>query len=90
MADDAIIADGRLHRLAAQSFNTDKIIIEMLYCDRVVTFDIPFMEAKYVAPSELFRRYFVKAFAAINVPIEGEEIGETHASALSSSSQPNV
>jgi len=84
-----VFADERLHRLAVQSFNFDTVIVEMIYCDRVVQFDMPVSSVKYVPPSEMFERYWKKAFAAIHVPIEAD-VGETDASALSSSSQPNV
>ncbi len=76
-------ADRRLADLAVRSHNEDTILVEMVYCKKYVQFDIPFMQAKYLPVEDIVRRYFEKAFAAIDVPLA--DLGETHPSVVSSS-----
>ncbi len=81
--------DDRLQKLSAQSHDRDTLIVEFVYHGRYCQFDVPVMEAKYLPPDEIVRRYFAKGFAAVQMPC-AEGNGETHASALSSSSETNV
>lgn len=81
--------DERLQKLAAQSHDQDTLIVEFVYHGRYCQFDIPASEVKYLPADEIVRRYFSKGFAAVQMPC-AESIGETHAPALSSSSQTNV
>ena len=76
-------SDHRLADLAAKSHNEDTILVEMVYCNKYVQFDMPFMQVKYLPIEEIVRRYFEHAFAAIDVPIA--DLGETHPSVVSSS-----
>ena len=72
-----------MSQLAAQSHDDDTIIVEMIYCGKFVRFDMPFMQVRYLPIEEIVRRYFMKAFTAIDVP--AADLGETRPSALSSS-----
>jgi hypothetical protein len=79
--------DDRLATLAAQSENEDVVLVEMVYRSKWVTFDMGAMELKYLSLSEIAERYLKPAFDALSV---ARESGETHAQALSSSSETNV
>ena len=80
--------DDRLRQLAAVSENEDVVIVEVVYHSRYCQFDMRAAELKFLSMPEIIERYFQKAFAAVQVPVG--ELEETHASALSSSSPPNV
>lgn len=60
----------RLAQLSAQSERDDVVLIEVLYRDKWVQFDISAMEAKYLSPEELMKRFFAKALAAVSLPRE--------------------
>jgi hypothetical protein len=81
--------DERLTQLASRSHDEDTLIVEFVYHGRYCQFDVPAQEMKYLPMDEIIGRYFAKGFAAVQMPC-AEEIGETHASALSSSSETNV
>ncbi len=61
-----------LPQLAAQSADEDTLIVELVYHDRYVQFDISAMELKYLPMAEIIARHFSKAFAAVQVTV-GEE-----------------
>jgi phosphoribosylaminoimidazole-succinocarboxamide synthase len=82
------MANEHLAAVAAESMANDTVIIEVVYQQQWIKFDIPVMQLKYLPIEEITRRYLVGAFAAVKAPTA--EVGETHAPALSSSSQPNV
>lgn len=82
------MGDPRLATLAAQSHDQDVLLVELVYHQHVVQFDISAQELKYLPMSEIIDRYFSKAFADVHVVTA--EHGETHAPALTSSSVTNV
>lgn len=61
--------DERLQRLAAQSQHEDTLMVELVYHDRYVQFDISAAELKYLPMTEIIDRYFSKAFADVQVTI---------------------
>ncbi len=60
----------RLSVLSAQSERDDVVLIEVLYRDKWVQFDVSAMEAKYLSADELVQRYLKKAFDAVSLPRE--------------------
>ena len=65
--------DERLQRLAAQSEHDDALIVELVYHDKFVQFDISAMELKYLSMADIIDRYFAKAFADVQVTIGEQE-----------------
>ena len=59
--------DDRLATLAAISTDQDAVIIEVVYRNRVVQFDIHAMELKHLPMTEIIDRYFRQAFADVQV-----------------------
>ncbi len=80
--------DDRRHQLSARSDEEDVVLVEMVYRGKWVTFDMGAMELKYLSLGDIAERYLQPALAALAVAREGS--GETHAPALSSSSETNV
>lgn len=57
----------RMSVLSAQSKRDDVLLIEVLFHDRWVRFDLSLLEAKHVAAMTLFERYFGKALSAVGI-----------------------
>ncbi len=51
---------------AARSAQMNAVVIEMVYKDHWVTFEIDVMELQYVAPEELWRRHVAPALGALS------------------------
>lgn len=58
----------RLKRLAGQSADQDALLVEMVFHDRYVQFDISAMELQHVPIEELWRRHIAPALTAVHVP----------------------
>lgn len=74
--------DARLSRLAATSAHEDTLLVELVYHDKFVQFDISAMELKYLPLAEVIHRYFEQAFADVQVTI-----GEPEPARLAASSE---
>ena len=73
---DAEIADqGRLSRLAAQSERDDTVLIEVLYRNRWVRFDVSVMEIQYLSDADLIKRYLMPALEAVHLNRRAAEAG---------------
>ena len=67
IADASTLAD-----LSAQSERDDVVIIELLYRQQWVRFDVSAMEALHVAPDVLMARYFHQALEVVGLPRSAE------------------
>lgn len=57
----------RLRRLRAQSEREDTLLVEVVYRDRYVTFDLPSMEARYLSVEALITRYLWPALQGLEL-----------------------
>ena len=76
----------RLARLSAQSDRDDVAIVEIIYKDRFVRFDISTMQAHHLTAAQLVARCFVEAFEAVHLETQVAEssadVGQSSVSTL--------
>lgn len=58
----------RLRDLSGQSIREDTVIVEVLYLDQWVRFDLSAMEAQYLSAADLVVRYLAPALQAVKLP----------------------
>lgn len=78
-------SDERLAALSAKSSDEDVLLVELVYRNKYATFDVSTLELQHLPLDAIIRRYFVGAFAAIDVPTS-----EQQAPALTAPSATNV
>lgn len=72
----------RLSTLAGQSERDNTVLVEFVFRDQWVRFDISKLEAEHVTGVTLFERYFGKALAAVGIPRDAADSSLSSTSVL--------